>query len=595
MGTTRVEEKDKVPTSAANKASPTRDSETSKQSGLAAPPSIDLGDVAVGANAPREVSVFNVDGAEALVSVRYEGSPSIVLLHAPERLRPSREGFDASASIKLAFLPTTKGHHVGTLSVLATWVGGGRQPEETKIVVRGAAHQVGEADIAEQEAAELRSANEAKARDDAAKRDAEIDAANERRDRTGDLPGKAGFTRRFDEQISRMADALQTVQDFRLSGVAAAEKEVDKFVRMQEVKEPSLVEELAIAALEVASVGIAGAIGKVIEARLMKPVEVAAHSNWVRNAVVEKAEYAAHEPAVAFMTEMVKESALRGLKAGIPKGKSAGREGSGQGHETDSNSDESPDAQVLFFQRERDAMIEKKELDHDALKVKAKRQFEPLLQHNPEEAIRAAAAMADGAQRPDVRPSDLQARETVLHWVRYVAQSNLGSRTASDIAKRGGHRDEVDAPVTAIENANLAPGADKAARPVDGLVDIEFTADPVNVSSPITVQSVRLNGVSEDVRDRVARHLSDGRLPIRAQAAFHPGGIGVIRDEAGNVQVSDESGGGGKSGNWFERRAGQPNGGADVALREGRSLMQDIIDIAAKNLKSRTGIVGDSK
>jgi hypothetical protein len=51
----------------------------------------------------------------------------------------------------------------------------------------------------------------------------------------------------------------------------------------------------------------------------------------------------------------------------------------------------------------------------------------------------------------------------------------------------------------------------------------------------------------------------------------------AIRDEAGNVRYSDETGAPGMPGNWFARKAGEPNGGPDAAARGARKLMDEDI------------------
>src|SRR5262249_33445519 len=116
-------------------------------------------------------------------------------------------------------------------------------------------------------------------------------------------------------------------------------------------------------------------------------------------------------------------------------------------------------------------------------------------------------------------------------------------------------------------------------------------ADIVNASRPVRVVGMRLNGVTQDVANHLAQQsLMSAHVAVRA---YSLAGIEVIRDEAGNVEFTDNTGAPGMPGNWFARRAGEPNGGYDAAARGARRLIEE--EIMAKPLIGNAAVRTDSE
>lgn len=586
MGERAEAEKSKG-TGAEAKSSSTRTSSEGrpKTGGLAAPSAFDLGELAVGRVERKQLFVANLEGTDAALAIRYSGDPAIAIENAPEILRPSREGFDPNAAIEIVLNPAAKGHFAGVMSIIAEWPHSTRAPEETHVRVTAAAHEVGHPDLAQEEAEQARVAADAKEAEAREKRLDAAEAVADARDKKGEMPGLPAFVRQFDREIERYGAALQSVRDVRNAGVETARTEVAAYQRRPEKHEESVLEALATAALEIVGVGLAGAIGAALEARLMESSVVAAHTNWVRGAAVAEASSAPSRVVVAAVTDSVKELSIRGTKAAASVGAVRKTEPKRAGDASDAEN-ASIDPVARFFESESVALVGEKDARNEKMKKTARALLEPALKMAPQHAISTASEMANAVQaQATEKTAQYQATESVLHWVRYVAQTSIGTKSAL----RGTPGGE---PTVETSHANQVTS--QASQSPDGLVQVAFSADAINAAKPVTVEAVTLNGVSKAVLSRVRKNALTAPLAIRATARFEPGGIEVIRDEAGDVDVDDESGAPGMPGNWFERRSGRPNGGRDAALRAGKEVMQEVIGQMQDFLVSDDKIQGDS-
>ncbi|MEO6776083.1 MAG: hypothetical protein ABI467_24185 [Kofleriaceae bacterium] len=561
--------------------------------GISGPPTVDLGDDVVGRTHFEELQLFNNQNLDAYVRVHVEGSPAIVLVSAPERLTPSRDGVDPAAAIRLAFSPTAKGRVHGTLVVQAGWQNAIHVPQVLRIPIEAAAHEEGQPSIAEEETDQREQAAKEKAEaDDQAQMQHATEAADARLDDpklANKLPGTAAARQRFQDAETAAGDALSDLFDNRRVGIETAKDEAAKFHRRTPAYEESVLESLAWAALDVATAGIAGALGKKIEGALLKTVGVAEHAlpNGGRAAAKE---FSPSKSVVAFFTDSMKDVVKRGAGAGTAATKHAAATHTAHGNPglpTEPQVEDpgpSADPLLAFFQTEKIGLIDQHRGKATTVAQHARYALEPMLDDAPRQAIAAMVEIAAGIR--DVTgqeiPANKQALASATHWIEYVAQASLGV-VSSDEARRDHKRvgDEGES-TTSITSANAAPTVRGAPSAHDGLVDLKFVANRSHPTEPVTILSGRVHGVSKDTYDHLRRiPLREAHVPVRAYAIPNGTdavvGLEAIRDEAGNVEFTDDTGAPGMPGHWFASRIGEPAGGPDAQIRGARELMEEMV------------------
>lgn len=577
----------------------TRATETTTP-GLAVPTRIDLGDHAVGTAHRDVLQLFNTESLDAYIHVRYEGSPGITIESAPERLRPVHDGVDSSAVVHIVFSPTKKGHTRGTLIVQAGWQNGVRAPQEYRVQVEAAAHEERQPDLAEEEA-------EQHARDEKNQADtlrhAEMQksqkAADERLEKNV-LPGTEAARERLRVEANKAQGALDRLIMNRTAGVDTACSEAVKYSKESPAHHESLLAQLAWAALDIASGSIASQLGKLAERALGSSVKIAEHTLPSGNRAPEAA-YTPNEAIVGFFADAFKDTATNGGKAGL-EALRADQAAPGAvapasiSQQPTAGSMSSTDPLLEFFQLQKTSLIG--EVSHRAADVGDQVAFalEPMLDKHPKEAIASMKAIGDAIDAASMKKevSDVQAQASAMQWIDYVAQTSLGTVAAEDARTNKQRTREDDAPTTRIEGANVAPDSRGAPAPSGGLINVEFEADIVNAAIPATFTSVRVEGISNATASRLHyQSLRETNLPVRAYGK--PAGanavipLEVIRDEVGNIRYSDETGAPGMPGNWFARKAGEPNGGADAEARGARKLMeQEILSAPMKSVSITT-------
>lgn len=532
--------------------------------------------------------MFNVEANDAYVRVSYEGSPAVTLVSAPARLRPSKEGVDPAGAIRLAFSPMAKGRVNGTIVVRAAWQNGIRPPVDLRIPIEAAAHEVGGMSNDEQEAEDRARKEEARQRqleqDETARAD---ERKRERIENDEPLHGTGAAREALRTAQKHVEDALLDVFDSRKEGVNTAEKEAAKFNRRKPEHEDDLLLRLAFAALDVASVGIAGMLGKTVELALSKPMKTAAHGlpQVGKRFPVGRQPEREHTPSraiVSFFTDSVKDVAKRGGKAvtGALKGKEAAKEDPRHGASGHPEPGTSSDPLIAFFQTERISLIPQGRPKASAVAERTFDELEPLLA-SPEHRVKAVEAMEGIARNiraklvNNQQPANEQAHASAMHWVQYVAQTSLGSVTAEESRAAGKRTQRHGESTTNVAAANTAPTSRGAPSAHDGLLDIEFEADRFHPEVPATIVHARIHGVSNAIAKRIAdASLLTAGIPVRAYSRPGAATLEVVRDEAGNVDYVDNTGAPGMPGNWFARKAGEPLGGRDAALRGARKLIE---------------------
>lgn len=564
------------------KAAQTTGAPKPSSGGLAVPDKFDLGDQAVGTAHVSDLFAWNQEHMQAAVSVRYEGSPMIALMSAPQWYRPTSDGFDPNASIKLAFTPTTKGHHHGTVTIDASWVGAPRAPSTTKVAIVAASHDVGGADVVDEEAAVQHAETDKRTRAEEQRAIASAEAAREARLDRDELPGSPGNRERLRDASADVSDAMHALILNRNAGVTTARGEASKFVKAKPHYHPSLLETLAFAALDAATAGIAGALGKALEGALLKEVSVAAHSKFWTGAIVKESKLLPSKVLTAFFTDSVKDLTKQAGKGATAKLKTtqAGDPAVGDSA-TEAPDLSSTDPLLAFFQKEETAIVADSLKRATAVGTQARGFLEPMLATDPKRAISIMRGMKDSVTTLAMsnESANKQAEQSVLHWARYVADTSLGVVAPG---ANGVTRSDPHGLATAdIQSANHAPGERGQMRSRPGLVDIQFEADMVDARKPVRIVGMRIDGVSKPVRDRMLRNLGKSPMPIRAYCNSGGTRIEVVTDEAGNIAFADESGAPGMPGRWFERRSNDPHGGRDAALRAAGTLLSELISTAA--------------
>lgn len=558
--------------------------------GVSGPPTLDFGERAVGSAETKPFLFFNNQDTTAYVRAAVEGSPAFKLISAPEMLAPSRDGFDPSSALKVMFSPTAKGHAQGTLVLQTRWANGAHAPQELRVPIIAASHEVGERPLAEEEAEQDARSQRQRERDE---HDAQLKAAEKAADAqidTGKLPGNPVSNKRLEAATTLAQIALQNLLSTRKDGVDTAEKEAALYKTRKPEFHESLLERLAWTALDIATGNIASKLGKRIEQVLTSTIKIEPHLS-PSGEKVAASEQSPSKAVVAIFTDSVRDVTKRGAKAGVdaikPKDAADSSADSTAGGSTQSQ--QTPDDRFssnvplfAFFQQQKTGLSGETTGRTIAVAQQAQYALEPLLDTQPHQAIAAmqqiASEIADAASSKE--SAGAQAQASAMQWIEYVAQSSLGTVAPGDAKHARMRTADDNAPTTRMDAMNVAPTDRGAPHTKDGLVNVEFTADVANATKPVTIKKLNVTGISNAVAGRLSMAtLRESGLPIRAYGAPSSSnavlGLSVTRDEAGNVQFTDETGAPGSPGNWFARKAGDPNGGPDAQARGARALMEN--------------------
>jgi hypothetical protein len=490
---------------------------------LAVAPTIDLGDIEVGKHVFVDVPIFNLDvAAEAGASIhlapttKLDGTtPEIALISAPERVRPSREGFRQDQQIRLRFEPPAEGHFENSLTVTLAWRLGGPDSETVIVPVRGAAHIAGTSSWKERDAEAMeRSAREQEQRMLERKTQANHDAVTSHFETKGMGDARQSF-----------AAAYGRVFKHRLNAIDAAEGDASRYRRVIR-HESEALERLAILGVELATALATAGVGAAVEAAL--------------SAVIEE------EVIASIAADAVKE----GVKSALTPHENGSVEVTGV-----------EDATVIeFFRREKD-MLADGELEAMRAANKVLDIFVPMFERDHKGAERVADLASRAIAASATSAGDAQKQQSSEHWVAYVAHTSLGGRKDNES-------------LTNVEQANTAPHADGPTAWFDGLVDISFTASSHDPEQAPQVTSARLTGIAKNTVSFVASQpLLNATIPIRATGAPTDNeavlALTVTRNEAKEISFTDGLGVPWMPSHWFERKGhGDPQRGARQLLDE---------------------------
>jgi len=538
---------------------------------------VDVGDLALGRHARKIIPVLNLDPTnEAVIAVRVLGTPALRIVSAPDRLRPSREGFDASRQLELEFRPVSAGRFAASIEVVMGWPNDARPAQTIHVAVVGGAHDPTGPTLDEQDAerAAAERAEQEKSKHDAEQ--ASIDRAI-RAEEKRDTHFHEGHKRRLGNARQQAEITLNGVYQSRRSGIDRARGTIGEFRRVQPKDDSSLLAELAWFALDVASAGIAGGVAKRLEPALKSILGGSRVTPYPMNdgqiSVHSIEEVPAGPGLVGLVTDGIKHLVKTGTKAATKQ--AVGGDGEEQGKPA-----LSVDAREDFLLAHQEALVTDTMQQASDVTIRAHDALLPMLEREPDKAVdvmnRIAKELAD--EQPHAAAE--QKQQTVVQWVRYVAQSSLGT-----VASRNKKTGETES-LTAIRGANEKLEGNKALHRHDGLIDVSFTADFHHPEQPVKLIRARVHGV----RDEVARLLAGQPmntlgLPVRASGLL--GGpsvsVTVVRDEAGTIAFTDNTTVEWQQATWLARKAGvATNGGSSDEQRGAKKLIEE--EIMVKSL-----------
>ena len=547
--------------------------EPSNASGLAVQPTLDLGDQLLGSRSTAPLHVFNLDRRlGAVLQVKLVGHPSIQLVDAPPQLRPLGDRY-APNPIMIAFAPTTDQVVASTAIIRVGWQMNERPVEEIRVAILGVAHAAGRPTHAERvataEASRKRAADEQAAAAARAAVDARVKDDEQRRvHRYGD-----GAKDRLGRAREAVAATMLDLTSKRHLGVTEASTNIGEFKRNKPVPEqPSLIERLAFAALDAATGGLAKVVSDQMRAPIKRLLTTSSPGGGERAPVVR-------EPSKEFLDFTVE--SVKGL---VKKG-GAAVVGQVTAHKqpasTHTAGSTSIDAKASFITAQADAFVGNAHAMAQTSSTFLYNSLLATLEVDPDAAVAAMEHANGGLVEAQKDAIKIQRDATKLCWIRYVAQSSLGT-TAPPTARARGLTPNADgSDLTSMAPANHAPDEHRPMRTFDGLVDLEFTVDEIDHHEPARLVRATVRGVRRTVAEMLQQHpLLALNLPVRAAAtpmknrsAVTP--ITIVRDEAGNISHTDHMKLPWEQPSWLSRKAGAARGSA-TAQREGaRKLIED--------------------
>ena len=510
---------------------------------LTAPPTIQLGETVVGRRLHASTSIFALDAGQQgpRVVAKLSGDPAIQLVRAPLFLPSASQPYDPQNELELEVLPTHKGVVTAELELVIT----DAPVQSFRIPVRAAAHELGEPTLAEQDAEAAARANQAAKERDAAAVTTRVEHAIHD-DQQRDIHYHSGHLQQLDDARMRTLLELNAVYEHRHAGVDAASVTVGEFHRRTPAPErPSLLEDLAWLAIDVATAGLAGGIAKSAELLLSRTTTMPTVGFNLPRGPIPAHERTPSKALVAFATDAVKDVTKRG-GAAFKKGMHGGGEGRSATHAAGL----SIGAKADFFRLQQDQLVDENAARAVHVATTLHHSLLPVLRADPALAVAQLNAVADAfaAQKPVA--STLHEQQGIEKWVRYVAETSGA--------------DHADAPF----DENHPHGA------YDGLIDIMIQPDPFHPELPVPVTGARLTGVTKDVVDQIKiRQLNTLGLTVRAAGDFNSptSTLTVLRRADASVTYAHTEGG--EERGWLERKAAAHGRGPD-ALWGARILLE---------------------
>lgn len=547
---------------------------------LAAPPAIDFGEVVTGEHPTATGHVFNLHPTyEAHLQVSLAGSPDVALVSHPDRLRPSKEG--PGVPIALMYQPTKRAVSRATLTVTATWQMDAWPKTTVEIPVTARAYAPGERTHAEEDAAQAAdAAAHAKAVADRT-RDEELErrtiADNNRKERYPD-----GAKNAFDDEFEEAKAALELMTDEQANGVDEAGEEATAYRRQIQRKDPSALFAVAMFGIDMATAGIVGSLAARLGSVVSQKVKVPPRPEAYGDALIWSGtrDVALNPPeAVALVVESFKS----GLKDAGKSGRKAAfaTEHGGTPAGADSG------ARIEFFSEQRSALARaKRERAH--VLIDAMRHLRPLLRSAPDEASRQMRRIREELQGVAAEAKKLQAIESRLAWMRYLSQNELGSLDTDEAKALGLQPGAHGESITDTRGALELPREHDRVHDIDGVLDIEFVADYDHPEAPVAAKGARIAGIHASMIRRLLQRTPRALGVVVRAHGTAPGHavfpLTVVRDEAGNVRLRDETGAAGQASTWLSRKGGSMQATPERQRLGAVKLMDELIDTPLADL-----------
>lgn len=545
----------------------------------------EMGDRHVGVRTGMEIPFTNMEQTYLVASWKLTGDPAFRLDAAPTTLRPYHEGFDPTKTIKISVEPAKEGYLQGELEMHASWPNiqemvyspPRAKTSVFKVPVRAAAYKSGTATLGERDAEKREEeARKKKESDDVAETkrvDKEIADELEKDDSYHE-----GDKIRLETERNAAKIYLETLFQNRRDAIGAAKTEVGNFVRR---KPPPVGEswlaQFAWMALDIATAGIAEGLAKKLEP-MLEGLLTHNVGGWTGKG--DDRRYVRLKPVtptalIGIVTEGVKESVLKGAGAGVDAAKN--NNGSNQRAPAMKEGTISPNPVANFFQTQSEALNSQEEgralnIMTRAFLALVPQVKKPRVKQRSEAAIKSMAALGAGIKAEQKSAGTTQAQESVTQWVRMLAHESLGERDANQ-AVREGDKLGGNPSLTDMDAANKSFDRNHAQKKHDGLIDIRVAASADTSFAPVT--GAKLLGVKRAVATRFSTiPLENISLPIRISSDFNGSAhesVVVVRDEAGNIDYTEKTGGNGPSMNWLGRYGGaskDPKEGAKKLMHE---------------------------
>ena len=467
----------------------------------------------------------------------------MIVGEAVRRLRPVSEG--TPEPLVIEFRPSARADSKAVLRIRATWQMDAAPPTELVIALTGQAHldgepTHGEAAVRAQQVQAARDAAQAKAARDAAA--ARFIARDAKIARPYPHQGQEATLATIFEDAKVALDKVAREQE---RAIDTARGEVNAFSREGMAAPRSAALDLALRALNLTAVGLAGLVAGELK-RALRPGGRSAKTLSPPEAVVTWVA----EAVKAIFKDAAKDY-LGDLAATAPE-----------------VTDHKEEAVYVFAEQQR--VLSAVHFDRGEALVTAHAEQRARLRTDGQAAIRAMTALRDALRALASDAYRLQLIQSRMAWMSTLSQDALGIVTSPAGA------------VTDIGAANDFPTEQGPVPPIEGVVDVEFVADFNAASPPIVVRAIRSSGVTPKSLHETA--YGNGwrlrGLPVVVRATGRAEGQAVLRvcvtqDEAGRLTFRDETTAVG-SGTWLSRHAG--SWGAAAQQTGARKIMDEVLD-----------------
>jgi hypothetical protein len=356
-----------------------------------------------------------------------------------------------------------------------------------------------------------------------------------------------------------------------------AAQEAEAFRRKIPNADPGLLFLLAMGALDKATYGLAGMASSWARSAMSKTVTSPPQWTLWKGRPVPPNPFASGPTETTNLPLPLALTVAEALKKGLRDAGDAGREAikrriADGGAASDGVSGE---ARVDFFVQQQDALANSKESRQKVLRD-ALAALRPLLRtKNPRDAASAMQALAEGFEHAAGEALKTQADETRFHWMRFLAQTELGS-----LPKEKGAGPDGEA-LADLGTALDRPQEHKPLPRYDGLLDLQVSLDYHSPRETLKITGARMNGVTR----AMARSLSlfplgdllKRGLIMRANLKAHGRAVMpvVAVFEGERIDFADETGSPGDEARWLSKLDGYIGRPSPERQRRGALVLRD--------------------